>query len=187
VRDFVRSLERADLSVWIEERDLPPETVVNQKINKALRGSDIIVSILQEKAIDSPNVFFELGVAVAMRKQMVVVVPPNFNRALLPGPLRERSFLVKGTPNETAQSVASLAINQSADELSDSELKRIAQHITNYLKASNFTVVSFERIRERTNPNYTDELLLAVIDRLPETFRRVRLKGGKAGIGLVKG
>lgn len=183
---FVRSLEKENLSVWIDKRDIASGSPITQEINKALRGSDIIVSILNEGAINSPNVFFELGAALAMGKQMVAVVPLDFDLKRLPDPLRERSFLIKGTPAATAKSVASLAADRSPSELSDSELERIAQHIANYLRANNFNSVSFERIRQRINPNYTDELLLTVIDKLPQRFRRVRLKGNKPGIGFVK-
>src|SRR5204862_238793 len=101
--------------------------------------------------------------------------------------LRERSFLIKRTPEETANSVASLASVPATGEregLSDSELTRAAQHITNYLNANQFTKVSFDRIRERINPNYSDDVLMSLIDSLPNRFRRVRLRTGN-GIGLV--
>jgi hypothetical protein len=186
VKQFVHELERENLSVWMDKSDIVPGAPIVQELNKALRASDIIVSILNEEAINSPNVFFELGAALAMGKQMVAVVPSDFNLSRLPDPLKQRSFLVKGEPDETAKSVASLATQRPAGELSDSELERITQHIANYLSANNFNSVSFERIRERINPNYSDELLLAVIDKLPQRFRRVRLKGNKPGIGFVK-
>jgi hypothetical protein len=185
---FARALERQDLSVLINEVEFDPGESFVQEIRKALRSSDIIVSLIDDEAANSPNIFFELGAAVALGKRMVAIVPSNFNLRLLPDPLRERSFLLKGTPDETAKSLASLTkeVEVERGELSDAELDRVAEHITNYLNANNFTKVSFERIRERINPNYSDELLLKVIDRLPRRFRRVRLKGNRPGIGLVR-
>jgi hypothetical protein len=61
---------------------------------------------------------------------------------------------------------------------------RIAQHIVNYLKANNFTMVSFERIRQRINPAYSDAVLLHLIDTSPDKFRRANLKG-KPGIAVL--
>jgi hypothetical protein len=62
------------------------------------------------------------------------------------------------------------------------DLKRIAKHILNYITDNSFTVVSFDRIRKNINPRYTDELLLQLIDAMPDKFRRVRIAGGKSGI-----
>lgn len=66
-----------------------------------------------------------------------------------------------------------------------SDMKRMAQHIENYLNANQFKMVSFERIRMRINPNYTDAALQKLIDQSPQKFRRSNLKGGRPGIALV--
>src|SRR5258705_6560074 len=87
---FVQSLEQENLSVWLDKRDLTAGGSFANEINKALRGSDLIVSILSEGAINSPNVYFELGAAMAMGKQMVAVLPSDFNLKRLPDPLKER-------------------------------------------------------------------------------------------------
>jgi hypothetical protein len=57
----------------------------------------------------------------------------------------------------------------------------MAKHILNYLRANNFTKVSFDRIRERINADYSDKLLLKLIDTSPDKFRRVNMKGDKPG------
>ena len=62
------------------------------------------------------------------------------------------------------------------------DFERIAKHIINYLSDKSFTMVSFERIRENINPKYSDELLLEMIDRKPDMFRRARLQGGRPGL-----
>ena len=185
--EFLSSLESLDILVWFDRSAIAPGASFTQEITKALRSSDLIVTLLEENAALSPNVYVELGIAIAMSKRMVAIVPPNLDLKLLPDPLRERSFIIKRTPQETANAVASLASVPATDAkegLSDSELTRAAQHITNYLNANKFTRVSFDRIRERINPNYTDRLLMSLIDSLPNRFRRVRLKTG-TGIGFV--
>jgi hypothetical protein len=65
------------------------------------------------------------------------------------------------------------------------EMRRMAQHIANYLKASEFSMMSFERIRANINASYSPALPRELIDRLPEEFRRATLKRGKSGIALV--
>lgn len=78
------------------------------------------------------------------------------------------------------------AIAQIQTKTGNESLEHIARHIVNYLKAREFEMVSFERIRENINSSYTDQLLMTAIDQLPNLFRRVKLKGNKPGIGLVK-
>jgi hypothetical protein len=187
LKEFVASLERLNVSVWFDKNTIAQGASSTQELTKALRSSDLIVTVLEEDAAVGPNIYFELGITIAMGKRMVVIVPPNLNLKLLPEPLRERSFLIKRTPGETANSVASLASTPASGEkegLLDSEMMRAAQHITNYLNANNFTKVSFDRIRERINPNYSDDVLMSLIDSMPNRFRRARLKTGN-GIGLV--
>jgi hypothetical protein len=65
------------------------------------------------------------------------------------------------------------------------EMPRMAQHIANYLRANEFSMMSFERIRANINASYSDTLLRELIDKQPEKFRRATLKGGKSGIALV--
>jgi hypothetical protein len=67
----------------------------------------------------------------------------------------------------------------------DSDFERMAKHITNYLTAKRFSRVGFERIRKSINSDYSDELLFEMIDRFPERFRRVTLRGNKPAVGLV--
>jgi len=68
-------------------------------------------------------------------------------------------------------------------DLNDLELA--AQHIVHYLDHNDYTMVSFQRIRNNINPNYTDEFLMRMIDRFPNRFRRAMVKGQKPGVGKV--
>jgi hypothetical protein len=68
-------------------------------------------------------------------------------------------------------------------ELSDLELG--AQHIIHYLDHNNYTKVSFQRIRNNINSDYSDDFLMRMIDRFPNRFRRVIMKGQKHGVGKV--
>ena len=78
----------------------------------------------------------------------------------------------------------------ASDEISRTEkkqnLERAAAHIRNYLLHNGFESVSFERVRARINEDYSDNFLKELIDEMPDRFRRVRLKGDKSGLGLVR-
>jgi hypothetical protein len=62
------------------------------------------------------------------------------------------------------------------------ELERMAKHVTNYFVGKTITMVSFETLREKINSKYSDELLLEMIDKFPDRFRRAPLKGDRAGL-----
>jgi glucan phosphoethanolaminetransferase (alkaline phosphatase superfamily) len=61
----------------------------------------------------------------------------------------------------------------------------IRDQILGYLQSKNFTMMSFERVRERINKTYSDTLLNSVIDYFPNELRRAKLKGGLSGIARI--
>lgn len=67
----------------------------------------------------------------------------------------------------------------------NADFERMAKHITNYIAGKHFSRVGFDRIRSNINPAYSDKLLFEMIDRFPDQFRRVTLKGDKPAVGLV--
>lgn len=84
---------------------------------------------------------------------------------------------------QTIRSLGKLKRKEDDQQNPDTEFERMAKHISNYLVANQFSMVTFERIRQNINPKYSDELLMEMIDRLPDKFRRVRIKKGKPGEG----
>jgi Predicted nucleotide-binding protein containing TIR-like domain len=69
------------------------------------------------------------------------------------------------------------------------EFERMSKHVLNYLnklKENKMSMVSFETIRSRINAKYSDDLLLQMIDRYPEKFRRTTLEGNRKGVGIVE-
>jgi hypothetical protein len=76
----------------------------------------------------------------------------------------------------------------SPTSVQGADFERIARHVSNYFVAKGFKKnVAFERIRKYVNPRYDDEVLFEMIDRFPDKFRRVTLKGSRPAVGLVKG
>ena len=67
----------------------------------------------------------------------------------------------------------------------NADFERMAKHVTNYIAGKGFSRVGFDRIRTNINPAYSDKLLFEMIDRFPDQFRRVTLKGDRPAVGLV--
>jgi hypothetical protein len=94
--------------------------------------------------------------------------------------------LVEIARNQSALKSTYLASTQISATQS-TNFDRITKHVSNYFVAKGFkNHVGFERIRKYVNPLYDDEILFEMIDRCPDKFRRVTLKGGKPAVGLVK-
>ena len=106
VREFARALEAEKLSVWLDSVELKPGDRWEELIERALRESDAIVAVVGPSSTASSALFFELGAALGMGKQVIPVVPIEFEASALPYPLRARYALRQGPPKETAKLVA---------------------------------------------------------------------------------
>jgi hypothetical protein len=71
-----------------------------------LRGSDVVVSLVDAGVPVNPNVFFELGAAIGMGKRFVPIVPRGIDPSALPLDLRLRRYLVRDTPEQTAEELS---------------------------------------------------------------------------------
>lgn len=61
----------------------------------------------------------------------------------------------------------------------------MARRILAYLRDQNWKLMSFESIRRNINPNYSDALLLELIDQMPEVFRTARDKNQKPSLARL--
>lgn len=140
------------------------------------------------------NVFYEIGMAHTIGKPVILITQ---NEADVPFDLRPIRYIhytytppgMKDFEERLGKTITSLVKQLRPEDRAPTlaaEAARMAKHITNYAKAHGFTKVSFEKIRENVNPHYTDEALLDLIDKSPDEFRRVRLSGGRPGIGLLR-
>jgi predicted nucleotide-binding protein len=109
VREFANSLQQRGLSVWSDE-PVPLGQSWTEAIEKGLRESNFIVLLVTADSLRSPNLFFELGAAMGMGKQLIPVVSKDLDPMLLPASLRERKYLLKNSPDATAQEFISEAI-----------------------------------------------------------------------------
>ena len=105
VRAFAEALEERGLPLWIDEDEIKAGEVIVDAIERALRESDAVIFVLNKKSLRTPNLYFELGAAVAGGKKIIPIVGEHEVRNLLPGSLLKRRYLVQGDPGETADEV----------------------------------------------------------------------------------
>jgi len=105
-RSFAKALKERGVSVWFDEFDVQPGDSLREALESGLRNSDVLVALLDAEAPAKPNLFFELGAAIGMGKRVVPIVPKGIDLGALPLGLRLRRFLVRDTPEQTAEELS---------------------------------------------------------------------------------
>jgi TIR domain-containing protein len=103
VRPFARALEDEGAAVWIDQEHLRAGDFPSAALERALRGSDLVICVYTPELATRSNVFFEWGAALGLGKRVVPVVPSDFDAGTFPLPLRTRKFLHRASPEETAR------------------------------------------------------------------------------------
>jgi hypothetical protein len=75
-------------------------------LEKGLRASDVFVTLIESDSLKNPNLYFELGAAIGMRKKLVAIVPKDIDPSQLPIELRLRRYLVRNSPEGTAEELS---------------------------------------------------------------------------------
>jgi hypothetical protein len=151
--------------------------------------------LVAEMSDHNPNVFYEVGYAHGLGKPVILVTKSADD---IPFDLRHYPHIVHGgsltTLREKLEETVRWCLTHPEELVAQSPpyadkarqaFAQIGTHIKNYLAAHNFEMVSFERVRENINPDYSDDVLQRLIEHFPTEFRRARLQGGKPGIALV--
>ena len=102
-RSFAQALKARGISVWFDESDVAPGEARRDALETGLRNSDVLVALLDADSSSKPNLFFELGAAIGMGKQVVPVVPQGVDPSSLPLNVRVRPYLIRDTPEQTAE------------------------------------------------------------------------------------
>ena len=105
-RSFAQALKSRGLAVWFDEFDVQPGESVRYALEAGLRTSDVLVTVVDRDYPWSPTLFFELGAAIGMGKKFVPVVPKEIDPANLPLDVRLRRYLVRETPEQTAEELS---------------------------------------------------------------------------------
>jgi hypothetical protein len=108
-QEFAKSLNRRGIKVWLDQSEVKFGDSLRDAIEKGLRESDLIVALINNESVKRPSLFFELGAALGMGKRIVGVVPKGFDASQLPQSLRLRRYIVKESPETTADMLVSEA------------------------------------------------------------------------------
>jgi hypothetical protein len=106
-RSFAQALKKRGVSVWFDEFDIKPGESWRDALEAGLRGSDVLVALLDQESPSRADLFFELGAAIGMGKRVVSIVPKEMAPDALPLDIRLRRYLIRDTPEQTAQELSS--------------------------------------------------------------------------------
>jgi hypothetical protein len=105
-RSFAQALKERGVRVWFDEFDVRPGESVRDALEDGLRGSDVLVALLDSESSSKPNLFFELGAAIGLGKKVVPIVPKGLDPGALPIDVRLRRYLIRQTPEQTAEELS---------------------------------------------------------------------------------
>jgi len=105
-RSFAQALKERGVTVWFDEFDVRPGESVRDALEAGLRGSDVLVALLDADSPSRPNLFFELGAAIGMGKKVVAIVPKDLDPSARPLEVRLRRYLIRHTPEQTAEELS---------------------------------------------------------------------------------
>ncbi len=105
-RSFAQALKERGVTVWFDEFDVRPGESVRDALEVGLRTSDVLVALLDAESSALPNLFFELGAAIGMGKRVVAIVPKDMDPNVLPLDVRLRRYLIRDTPEQTAEELS---------------------------------------------------------------------------------
>lgn len=105
-RSFAQALKQRGVPVWFDEFDVKPGESMRDGLESGLRNSDILVALLDAESPSNPNLYFELGAAIGMGKKLVPIVPKGVDPSALPLDVRLRRYLIRETPEETAEELS---------------------------------------------------------------------------------
>lgn len=105
-REFAEALHKLDVKVWLDDLNIKPGDPISELFEQGLRGSDVVVLLIDQDSIKLPNLFFEVGAASAMNKRIIPIVSADVALSKLPAVLLSRKYLVRKSPEETARELA---------------------------------------------------------------------------------
>jgi TIR domain len=109
-REFANSLQQRGLKVWRDSNGIHRGHSLTEGIERGLRESTVIALLVTRDSMNRPNLFFEIGAAMGMGKPLIPVVSKDVDPSALPASLRERRYLLKSSPDVTAQEFVSQAM-----------------------------------------------------------------------------
>jgi len=105
-RSFADALKQRGIRVWLDQFQIAAGESVRDALEEGLRDSDVFVALIDPDSSLKPSLFFELGAAIGMGKRVVPIVPRELDISKLPIELRSRRYLMRDSPEDTAEELA---------------------------------------------------------------------------------
>lgn len=105
-KSFAAALKQRGIRVWLDKVQFTAGKSLAEALEAALRESDVLVALIDPQTSFQPNFYFELGAAIGMGKLVVPIVPRGVDNSKLPLELRIRRYLVRESPENTAEQLA---------------------------------------------------------------------------------
>jgi hypothetical protein len=102
-KEFATALRELQADVWFDEFNIRPGDSIPDLIEAGLRASDVVVMLIDNESLNKPNFLFEFGAAIGLDKKIVPIVADDSAARGLPLPLLRKKYLVRKSPEETAQ------------------------------------------------------------------------------------
>ena len=110
--EFMGALRESSVSAQVEFNDpLATEGTTARDLASALRKSKLLVLVLSAEALKRPQLYIELGAALADHKLIIPVLTEEINERRIPGAIKRYPLLREPTPREAGQRVAALIEN----------------------------------------------------------------------------
>jgi hypothetical protein len=122
VSEFVSSLKEAGVKTWFDVQDIAPGERFVDKAQQALRESRTIVVILSKNSLTNPNIFFELGAAIADHKRIFPVLVEDIDSKQLPLLLSNFQFLKESSPIEAGKRIAQAIEKSPSKQIQPAEV-----------------------------------------------------------------
>jgi hypothetical protein len=105
-KSFADALRQHGIRVWLDQSQIKAGESLGEALEAGLRESDVLVAVIDPLTSFRPNLYFELGAAIGMGKRVVPIVPRGLDNSKLPLELRIRRYLVRESPENTAEQLA---------------------------------------------------------------------------------
>lgn len=103
LRRLADAMDSRGVTPWLDQRDIKPGEPWKDKIDQAIRECEVFLMVVTGDIEDRPNFFFELGIAKALGKKSVIIIPGNHDVSWMPSDLQAQRLLTRRSPEETAE------------------------------------------------------------------------------------
>jgi nucleoside 2-deoxyribosyltransferase len=103
IADALKTSERINV-VHPGEKPVTSRNVAD-KLSKTLERSDVVVSLLSPRSVDSPNLYAEIGMALGLGKKVLPVVKTTMDLSAIPFDLKDRQTIVSRGPKDIAEQI----------------------------------------------------------------------------------